>query len=446
MHIHILGICGTFMGGIAAIAKEAGHRVTGCDANVYPPMSDQLRALGIDLVEGYDADQMAIRPDIWLVGNVVTRGNPLMEAILDAGERYQSGPQWLAEQVLASRWVLAVAGTHGKTTTSSMIAHVLRACGREPGFLIGGELRSAGTNAAWGDGGWTVLEADESDCSFLALARDVAVVTNVELDHHATYGSLADLQATFAQFTAPAELCVAWVEAGVGTGEPPTPRLETYGIDAGDLRAEGVELRPMGSRFTVEGVAVELNVPGEHNVLNALAALAACRAAGVPIAEAAPAIASFGGTGRRFEDRGTTETGARVYDDYAHHPTEVRATLSAARTLDARRIVACFQPHLFSRTRELAREFGRALTIADVVVVVDVYPSRERAEDFPGVSGLLVAEAAADAAPGRTVVWAPSFDDAERRLAAELRPGDVLLTLGAGNVDELATRLTGTAA
>jgi UDP-N-acetylmuramate--alanine ligase len=198
----------------------------------------------------------------------------------------------------------------------------------------------------------------------------------------------------------------------------------------------------MGSNFTVDTVPVTLNVPGNHNILNALAALAACRAAGVPLDEAAPAIAGFGGTGRRFEDRGMTAGGAHVYDDYAHHPTEVRATLLAARTLEAKRVVACFQPHLYSRTRELAREFGRALAIADVVVVVDVYPARERAEDFPGVSGLLVAESVADAAPGRLVVWAPSFGDAERRLRSELGPGDVLLTLGAGSVDTLAERLT----
>jgi UDP-N-acetylmuramate--alanine ligase len=202
----------------------------------------------------------------------------------------------------------------------------------------------------------------------------------------------------------------------------------------------------MGSTFTVEATQVTLNVPGTHNILNALAALAACRAAGVDLPESAPAIAGFGGTGRRFEERGATASGALVYDDYAHHPTEVRATLAAARTLEARRVVACFQPHLFSRTRELAREFGRALALADVVVVVDVYPARERAADFPGVSGLLVAEAAADAAPGREVWWLPSLDEAARMLAARLGEGDVLLTLGAGDVDGVAARLTASGA
>jgi UDP-N-acetylmuramate--alanine ligase len=284
-------------------------------------------------------------------------------------------------------------------------------------------------------------------------------VTNVELDHHATYRSLADLRDTFEQFTAPAGLRVLGdgVElAGAGQElhygiDSEGPRAEARagvaeprgaGPEAGDLRAEGVELRPLGSRFTVDGVAVELNVPGRHNVLNALAALAACRAAGVALEQAAPALAGFRGTGRRFEGRGRTASGALVFDDYAHHPTEVRATLEAARTLGADRVVACFQPHLFSRTRELAPEFGRALALADVVVVIDVYPARERAEDFPGVSGLLVAEAAADAAPGRPVWWLPSMDAAERMLGSRLHEGDVLLTLGAGDVGRLADRLT----
>jgi UDP-N-acetylmuramate--alanine ligase len=183
-------------------------------------------------------------------------------------------------------------------------------------------------------------------------------------------------------------------------------------------------------------------VPGEHNILNALAALAALRSAGVPIAEAAPGLARFTGAGRRFEAHGRTASGALVYDDYAHHPTEVQATLAAARTLEPRRLVACFQPHLYSRTRMLAREFGRALALADLIVVLDVYRARERPEDFPGVSGFLVAQAAADAAGGRPVWWLPDIDDAERQLRAELTEGDLLLTLGAGNVDDLARRLT----
>jgi UDP-N-acetylmuramate--alanine ligase len=475
--LHFVGIGGAGMSGLALVAAELGATVTGSD-RADSTYTDRLRAAGIEPAIGHDAANLPAGAEV-VVSTAIPPENPELVAAHAAGATVIHRGQLLGELTRLKKSI-AIAGTHGKTTTCGMVAHVLRATDRDPAFVIGGELRSAGTNAGWGAGDWIVAEADESDRSFLQLARDVAVVTNIELDHHATYGSLADLKATFAQFTAPADLCIAWhridpaalapnpttaahastadahtagnresqrsdsqAKSGLPIpGVPPTPRTLTYGIDTGDLRAENVHLRPMGSTFTVDGVPVTLNVPGNHNILNALAALAACRAAGVDLAEAAPAIAGFGGAGRRFEDRGTTATGARVYDDYAHHPTEVRATLEAARTLDARRIVACFQPHLFSRTRELAREFGRALAIADVVVVVDVYPARERAEDFPGVSGLLIAEAVADAAPGRLVVWAPSFDDAERRLRAELGPGDVLLTLGAGSVDALATRLT----
>jgi UDP-N-acetylmuramate--alanine ligase len=221
-----------------------------------------------------------------------------------------------------------------------------------------------------------------------------------------------------------------------GEGEP-----ITFGIDDGSLSAHDVTLGRGSSRFRVEGIDVELNVPGEHNVLNALAALAALRAAGVSLEEAAPALAKFSGAGRRFESHGHSESGAEVYDDYAHHPTEVRAALTGARTLEPRRLVACFQPHLYSRTRMLAREFGRALALADLIVVLDVYRARERPEDFPGVSGYLVAEAAADAAGGRPVWWLPGLDDAEAHLRGELGAGDLVVTIGAGNVDELARRL-----
>jgi UDP-N-acetylmuramate--alanine ligase len=316
---------------------------------------------------------------------------------------------------------IAVSGTHGKTTTASMIALVLLETGRDPAFLIGGELRAAATNAAWGAGEWAVIEADESDRSFLKLHRDVAVVTNIELDHHATYGSLGELEEAFAEFSGGAGAVIS------GTG---------------GLVAENVEIGPGTSRFEVGGAEVKLRVPGHHNILNALAALAALRAAGVDAAEAAPALAKFTGAGRRFESHGRTGGGAEVYDDYAHHPTEVRATLEAARTLAPRRLVAAFQPHLYSRTRMLAREFGESLALADLVVVLDIYRAREHPEDFPGVSGYLVAEAAADAAAGKPVWWLPDLDDAEQQLRGELGENDLLITLGAGNVDELAKRLT----
>jgi UDP-N-acetylmuramate--alanine ligase len=343
----------------------------------------------------------------------------------------------LLAEVSRLKRCLAVAGTHGKTTTASMVAHVLVACGRRPAYLIGGEVRSTGTNASWGQGDWIVVEADESDRSFLALRPEVAVVTNVELDHHATYRTLAEVEQAFAEFAAPVPVVVA----PVGLELPSVPPTVTFGIETGALAARELVLLELGARFVVEGVRTELSVPGRHNVMNALAALAACREAGLPVEEAAPALASFIGAGRRFEPHGRSAQGALVFDDYAHHPTEVRATLQAARTLNADRVIACFQPHLYSRTKHMARDFGRALALADVAVVLDVYPARERAEDFPGVSGYLVATATADAAHGRPVYWLPKLDDAERLLSAELREGDVLLTLGAGNVDELARRL-----
>jgi UDP-N-acetylmuramate--alanine ligase len=433
--LHFVGIGGAGMSGLALIAKQLGASVTGSD-RADSSYTARLREAGIEPAIGHDAANLPAGAEV-VVSTAIPPENPELAAARAAGATVIHRGALLGELTRLKRSI-AIAGTHGKTTTCGMAAHVLRATGRDPAFVIGGELRSAGTNAAWGAGDWIVAEADESDRSFLELARDVAVVTNVELDHHATYHSLADLQSTFAQFTGPSALTIAWEQANLATAGVP----QTYDIEAGDVQARDVQLRPMGSSFTVDDVPVTLNVPGAHNVLNALAALAACRAAGVPLVEAAPAIAGFGGTGRRFEARGATATGARVYDDYAHHPTEVRATLEAARTLEASRVVACFQPHLYSRTRELAREFGRALAIADVVVVVDVYPARERAEDFPGVSGLLVAAATADAAPGHPVWWLPSMDDAERMLRDRLGEGDVLLTLGAGDVDKLAARLT----
>jgi UDP-N-acetylmuramate--alanine ligase len=289
-------------------------------------------------------------------------------------------------------------------------------------------------------------------------------VTNIELDHHATYGSLGELEEAFAEFAGAADAVIL----GPGVDLAGGGEAVNFGIEEGSLRARDVTLGAGTSHFHVasarvvrethdshgesapprggagieRGVEVRLEVPGEHNVLNALAALAALQAAGVDAAEAAPALAKFTGAGRRFEPHGHTDAGAAVYDDYAHHPTEVRATLEAARTLEPRRVVAAFQPHLYSRTKMLAREFGESLALADLVVVLDIYRARERPQDFPGVSGYVVAEAAADAAAGRPVWWLPDLDDAEHQLRGELGEGDLLITLGAGNVDELAKRLT----
>jgi UDP-N-acetylmuramate--alanine ligase len=301
---------------------------------------------------------------------------------------------------------------------------------------VGGEVRSTGTNAGWGKGEWLIVEADESDRSLLALEPAIAVLTNAELDHHTTYASQQDVDDTFRQFLALArQATVVWDRPRLTALAPPGVPLVPF--DAAPTLTAG------GSRFTLDGVAVELAVPGTHNALNAAAALSAARLAGAGLAEAAAALRDFQGAGRRFERLGRTREGAEVVDDYAHHPTEVAATLEAARTLSPRRLIAVFQPHLFSRTARQASEFGAALAAADLVVVLDVYPARERAEDFPGVSGLLVAQAAADAAGGRPVVWARSHAEAEALLRDGLRPGDLVLTMGAGDVDALGRALAG---
>jgi UDP-N-acetylmuramate--alanine ligase len=430
--LHFIGIGGAGMSGLALVAHSLGARVTGSD-QAESSYCVRLRTAGIEPAIGHDAANLPKNAEV-VVSTAIPEDNPELAAAREAGATVLHRGDLLGELSRMKR-TIAVGGTHGKTTSASMAALALLEAGREPAFLIGGELRAAGTNAVWGGGEWAVIEADESDRSLLKLGRDIALVTNVELDHHATYANLGELQEAFEEFVAPAAVRV------LGPGVELPGAGEAVSFEIGD--AEQLELTPGGSRFVMEGVEIELQVPGKHNVLNALAALAALRAAGVPPAEAAPGLAKFTGAGRRFEEHGRTPQGALVYDDYAHHPTEVRATLEAARTLEPRRLVAAFQPHLYSRTRMLARDFGRALALADLVVVMDVYRARERPEDFPDVSGFLIAQAAADAAGGRPVWWMPRLEDAERSLQGELTEGDLLLTLGAGNVDELARRLAG---
>ena len=438
--LHFIAIGGAGMSGLAAVAHRLGAAVTGSDSAVSAPL-ERLRGLGLAPAVGHDAANVPEDAEV-VVSTAIGERNPELAAARARGQRVLHRGDLLAE-VTALKRSLAITGTHGKTTTASMAAHVLIAAGRDPAYLIGGDLRSSGTNAAWGAGEWIVVEADESDRSFLKLSPDVAVVTNVELDHHATYRSERELAQAVGEFAARAPTRVVWDEVELpGLGPA---REVTFGIGRGALRAEALELTAGGARFHVEDVEVALAVPGRHNVLNALAALAACREVGLALADAAPALASFAGARRRFEPHGRTAAGAAVYDDYAHHPTEVRATLEAARTLAPARLVACFQPHLFSRTRHLAREFGRALALADVIVVLDVYPARERAADHPGVSGWLVAAEAASAAGGRPVYWAPRHEDAEALLARTLSEGDLLVTLGAGDVDRVARALTGEA-
>jgi UDP-N-acetylmuramate--alanine ligase len=420
--IHLVGIGGAGMSGWARVAVQLGATVSGSDRAESPAL-DRLRALGVEVHVGHRAENVPAGADVFH-SSAVPEDNPERNASAEPSRPRAE----LLRELTQLKNVIAVAGAHGKTTTTSMVAHALLGAGMAPGYLIGGALRTTGEHADWGTGDWLVVEADESDKSMLALDVDVAVVLNIELDHHATYGSPAELNEAFDAFR-----------------ERGAPRVIVAPELARDgdvvFAVEDLELEPGGSRFRWRGHEVHLTVPGEHNARNAAAALEAVRLTGADETAAVAALATFAGAGRRFERLGRTAAGALVVDDYAHHPTEVAATIAAARSLAPRRLLACFQPHLYSRTRELYREFGAALAGADVACVVDVYPARERAEDFPGVSGLLVAEAAADAAGGRPVFWLPTLQDAERVLGPLLRAGDLLLVLGAGDVDRLGRAL-----
>ncbi len=363
MHLHILGICGTFMGGLAAIAREAGHRVTGCDANVYPPMSDQLRALGIDLIEGFDASQLKLSPDVWVIGNVVSRGNPLMEAILDARQRYVSGPQWLAESVLAGRWVLGVAGTHGKTTTASLLAWILEATGRAPGFLIGGVPINFPFSARLGapDSPF-VIEADEYDTAFFDKRSKfvhyrpmTAILNNLEFDHADIFPDLAAIETQFHHLvrTVPGRGRLV-----VNGGEAALARVLARGVwservefDApGGWHEAAVTESADATEFDVKrGEALlgrcRLPLAGRHNRSNAIAAMAAAEHAGVPPGEAIEALSRFGGVKRRLEVRGAV-AGVTVIDDFAHHPSAIAATIEGlrARLGPGERILAVLEP------------------------------------------------------------------------------------------------------
>lgn len=371
MHIHILGICGTFMGGIAVLAKAAGHRVTGCDANVYPPMSTQLEAQGIELIEGFGPEQLALNPDIYVVGNVVTRGNPLMEEILNRGLPYISGPQWLAENILypqpgqEAKWVLAVAGTHGKTTTTSMLAWILEYAGLAPGFLIGGVPENFGVSARLPGvprqddksiSPFFVIEADEYDTAFFDKRSKfvhyrprTAILNNLEFDHADIFADLAAIETQFHHLvrTVPGNgLVVAngreeslkrVIQHGCWT---PVEYFGT-GWQAQDVAADG--------SFTVNFQGeikgrVQWQLLGEHNRMNALAALAAARHVGVTIEAGIQALSEFRNVRRRMEVRGEVN-GITVYDDFAHHPTAIATTVAGLRhKVGKARILAVLEP------------------------------------------------------------------------------------------------------
>ncbi len=446
MHLHVLGICGTFMGGLAALAREAGHRVTGCDANVYPPMSEQLRSLGIDLVEGYDAQQMALAPDLFVVGNVVSRGNALMEAILDAGARFTSGPQWLAEHVLHGRHVLAVAGTHGKTTTTAMLAWILEAAGRQPGFLVGGVPCNFAVSARLGAqdtaasalGAPFVIEADEYDTAFFDKrskfvhyrARTV-VLNNLEFDHADIFADLAAIETQFHHLvrTVPASGRLV-----VNARETSLARVLERGCWS-DVAHFGVRGDTPGYRARGEPHAfdvlksglhvgrVEWSLLGEHNQLNALAAIAAAEHAGVAAADATRALATFANVRRRMELSGEAR-GVRVYDDFAHHPSAMRTTLDGLRRRIGEqglgpRILAVFEPR--SNTMKLGAmkaQLPWALEEADLAFCH---------------SGGLGWDAREALAPlGERAVVCDSIDALVRRVAQAARPGDHVLCMSNG--------------
>ena len=437
--LHLIGVGGAGMSAYARAAHALGASVTGSDQSE-SEFSRGLLADGVlsELHIGHAAENIPAGEDVEVfVSSAIAAANPERQAAAQRGLRVGSRAELLAE-LSALRRTIAVAGAHGKTTVASMIAVVLIEAGLDPGYLIGGVVRDTGRGGHWGTGEWLVVEADESDRSLLALAVEIAVLTNVELDHHDRFGSLHELEAVYREFLAGAPQAVVWDRPELrALREPPpggAPRaLLTYDAEP--------ELTPGGSRIRFDDLTVELRVPGEHNARNAAAALTVARAIGVEPDVAARALAGFHGAGRRFERRGRSAAGGEVYDDYAHHPTEIRATLAAARTLAPNHLIAVFQPHLFSRTRALAREFGDALGAADVVAVLDVYPARERAEDFPGVSGLLIAEATADVAAGRQVYWLPDRERAERVLGELIAEGDIVVVMGAGDIDELGRRL-----
>jgi UDP-N-acetylmuramate--alanine ligase len=431
--LHFVGVGGAGMSGLAVVARALGAEVTGSDRAVGSPYAPALRAAGIEPAIGHAAANVPDGAEL-VLSSAIPADNPERLRAAADGLRELHRADLLGE-LTRLRPTIAIAGTHGKTTTSSMVVEALRGAGMDPSYLVGGIVRSTGVNAAWGTGEWLVVEADESDRSLLKLAPAIAVLTNAELDHHTTYASQRDVDETFRAFLALAtRAVVVWDRPKLVRLAPAHPPLTTFDVPAAELTAGG-------SRFPFGTTPVTLRVPGAHNALNAAAALTAAQLAGADPAAAAEALAAFEGAGRRFERLGRTPGGALVVDDYAHHPTEVAATLAAARTLAPERVVAVFQPHLYSRTQRQAREFGAALAAADHVVVLDVYPARERGEDFPGVTGLLVAEAVADAAPGKPVAWLPDRDEAARYLDDLLGRGDLCLTLGAGDVDGLGRRL-----
>ena len=446
MHLHIIGICGTFMGGIAALARAAGHRVTGSDANVYPPMSTQLEAQGIALIEGYDPGQLDLRPDIVVVGNVMSRGNALIERLLDSDLPFTSGPQWLAENVLRGREVAAIAGTHGKTTTASMLAWILEQAGRDPGFLIGGIPANFGASARAGQGSAFVIEADEYDTAFFDKRAKFVhyrprhlLMTNLEFDHADIYPDLASIQRQFHHLirTVAASGRITWNAAdaalaavlAMGCWTPQTG----FARDAGTAEWSVRLLEADGSAFELlhggePAGTVRWGLIGMHNVENGLAAAACAAGMGVPSAQSAAALSGFRGVRRRLELRGEVR-GIRVYDDFAHHPTAVRLTIDGVRRQAPGRIVAVLEPRSHTMRLGVHRaELAGSLAGADRVWLYQPAGLEWSLDDVAASLG-------PKAAVAREM---PKLVDA---LASELKAGDRVLIMSNGGFGGLHERL-----
>jgi len=456
MHIHILGICGTFMGGVAALAREGGHTVTGCDAGVYPPMSDQLRSLGIELVEGYGADQLAFKPDLFVIGNVIVRGNPLMEAILDAGVPYTSGPQWLAEHVLQGRHVLAVAGTHGKTSTTSMLAWMLEKGGLEPGFLVGGVPLNFGVSARLGKvapGAPFVIEADEYDTAFFDKRSKfvhyrprTAVLNNLEFDHADIFD---DIKAIERQFHHLVRTVPSRGRLVVNSREEALQRVLSMGCwsevarfgarkeEPGALRARGEPHAFDVLRGSLKIGRVEWSLLGEHNQLNALAAIGAAEHVGVAPDVAAKALASFENVRRRLELRGEAG-GVKVYDDFAHHPTAIRTTVNGLR----RKVDGSLASPAAAGQRILAVFEPRSNTMKLGAMKAQLPWSLEEADLAFCHSGGLGWDAAQALAPmGKLAAVSDSIDELVKRVVAAARPGDHVLCMSNGGFGGIHQKL-----
>jgi UDP-N-acetylmuramate: L-alanyl-gamma-D-glutamyl-meso-diaminopimelate ligase len=449
MHIHILGVCGTFMGGVAALAREAGHRVTGCDAGVYPPMSDQLRSLGIDLIEGFAADQLSLAPDMWVVGNVISRARqadgaaryPLMEAILDQGLAYTSGPQWLSEQVLQGRHVLAVAGTHGKTTTTSMLAWVLEHAGLAPGFLIGGVPTNFGVSARLGQSKYFVIEADEYDTAFFDKRSKfvhyrprTAVLNNLEFDHADIFDDLAAIERQFHHLVRTVPSTGRLIVNGL---EEPLARVllagcwsevRSFGAAVSDFYTQGepdsFDVMERGQKVA----HIDWDLSGVHNQLNALAAVAAAQHVGVAPEVSARALRSFLNVKRRMEVRGVAN-GITVYDDFAHHPTAMRTTVDGLRRkVGSARILAVFEPR--SNTMKLG------------AMKAQLPWSLEQADlSFCHAGGLSWDARAALSPMGSKASVAPDIEDLVRQVVQAARTGDHILCMSNGSFGDVHAKL-----